>query len=326
MRKGRNTLSFIIIILAVFLVGPLIIPIPPLTDTQPAVELADADSLFVEVDGLTVHYKRMGQGQPVMLLLHGFGASTFSWREVMQPLSQYGTVIAFDRPAFGLTERPLPGQWAEENPYTLAAQVDLTFGLMNTLQIEEAILIGHSAGGTVAVAAALREPERVMGLIMVDAAIYNSGGAPAWARPLLKTPQLDRLGPLFVRSLAGEQGIRFLQSAWHNPGNIEAEIMAGYRKPLQVDHWDIALWEFTKASKTSDLSEQLSLIRQPALVISGDDDRIVPPEESIRLANELTNADLTMIPDCGHLPQEEKPQEFVAAVVDYLHKNQLFKE
>ena len=61
-------------------------------------------------------------------------------------------------------------------------------------------------------------------------------------------------------------------------------------------------------------------------MISGDDDRIVPPEESIRLANELTNADLTMIPDCGHLPQEEKPQEFVAAVVDYLRKNQLFKE
>ncbi len=56
-----------------------------------------------------MHYKKYGDGEKVFILLHGFGASLFSWREIVEPLSQYGTVIAYDRPAFGLTERPM--QW-----------------------------------------------------------------------------------------------------------------------------------------------------------------------------------------------------------------------
>ena len=68
-----------------------------------------------------------------MPLLHGFAASTFSWREVLPSLAQWGRTVAFDRPAFGLTERPLPetwqGNWTTQNPYTLDAQVDLTLGV-----------------------------------------------------------------------------------------------------------------------------------------------------------------------------------------------------
>ncbi len=323
MKPGRILLFFIITVVAVLLIGPLIIPIPPLEDTRPARELADPDSLFIEVNGIEIHFKQMGQGEPVFLLLHGFGASTFSWREVMAPLSQYGTVIAYDRPGFGLSERPLPGTWQGENPYTMDAQVDLVFSLMDKLEIKQAILVGHSAGGTVAAIAALREPQRVQGLIFVGAAIYISGGAPGWVRPLLNTPQFNRVGPWFVRSLGGEQGTAFLQSAWHDPGKISADVAAGYRKPLQVDNWDIALWEFTKASRRVDLSPQISGILQPVLVISGDDDRIVPVEESLRLAEDLPNARLVIIPACGHLPQEEKPEEFLTAVEEYLLANQL---
>jgi pimeloyl-ACP methyl ester carboxylesterase len=313
------------IILAVLLIGPLLIPIPPLEDTRLPRELADPDSLFIEVNGIEIHYKRMGQGEPFILLLHGFGASVYSWREVMAPLSQYGTVIAYDRPAFGLSARPLPGEWSGANPYSMDSQVDLVFSLMDALGIQQAILAGHSAGGVLAVAAALHDPQRVTGLILVDAAVYASGGPPGWIRPLLNAPQFDRLGPWFVRSLAGEQGTAFLQAAWHDPGKISADVMEGYRKPLQVENWDIALWEFTKANRGRDYSAQLVDVHQPALVITGDDDRIVPSEESNRLANDLPNADLVIISACGHLPQEEKPGEFMVAVVKYLQANQWIK-
>lgn len=325
MRPGRILLFFFLVILAVLLIGPLIIPIPPLGDTRPARELADPDSLFTNVHGIELHYKVVGQGEPVILLLHGFGASTFSWREVMEPLGRFGTVIAYDRPAFGLSERPLPGEWNGNNPYSMDSQVDLMFGLMDALGVSRAILVGHSAGGAVAAAAALRDPQRILGLILVDAAIYATGGPPGWLRPLLGTPQFDRLGPWFVRSLAGEQGNAFLQAAWHDPGRITPEIMAGYRRPLQVENWDVALWEFTKASRSADLSDQVTALRQPALVITGDDDRIVPAADSIRLAGELPNAELAVIPACGHLPQEEKPEEFTAAVVHYLRANQFIE-
>ena len=170
---------FMLVGLLVITIGPLVIPIPPLPDPPPLSALVDEDSRFIEVNGIDVHYKQYGSGEPVMILLHGFGASTFSWREVMKPLSEYGTVIAFDRPAFGLTERPMPGEWEGESPYTLNSQINLLIGLMDRLNVEKAVLIGNSAGGTVAAAAALAHPQRVAALVLVDAAVYAGGGAPA---------------------------------------------------------------------------------------------------------------------------------------------------
>ncbi len=313
--------AFVIILIALILVvvvGPLVVPVPPLPDGMDEESLAWPDSQFIELNGLKIHYQRYGEGQPVMILLHGFGASTFSWREVLKPLGAHGTAIAFDRPGFGLTERPLPEEWEGPNPYTLDFQVDLVIALMDAIQAPQAILIGNSAGGTVALYTALKYPERVQGLVLVDAAIYRGGGAPAWIRPLLNTPQMNRLGPLMVRSLAGEQGMQFLRSAWHDPSKITNEIIAGYRRPLQAKNWDRALWELTKVSGSSNLYQRLGEVMQPVLVISGDDDRIVPTEESIRLARELSNAHLFIIPKCGHVPQEECPEAFLHAVLTFV--------
>ncbi|MEW6180884.1 MAG: alpha/beta hydrolase [Chloroflexota bacterium] len=309
---------FMLVGLLVITIGPLVIPIPPLPDPLPLSAVVDEDSRFIEVNGIDVHYKQYGSGEPVMILLHGFGASTFSWREVMKPLSEYGTVIAFDQPAFGLTERPMPGEWEGESPYTLNSQINLLIGLMDRLNVEKAVLIGNSAGGTVAAAAALAHPQRVPALVLVDAAIYAGGGAPAWIRPLLKTPQFDRLGPWFARSIAGEQGDAFLRAAWHDPSKITDEIIAGYREPLRVANWDRALWELTKVSGESQLVERLDELNLPVLVITGDDDRIVPTAESLRLANDLPNARLAVLENCGHVPQEECPRPFLKAVVDFL--------
>lgn len=309
---------FMLVGLLVITIGPLVIPIPPLPDPLPLSAVVDEESRFIEVNGIDVHYKQYGSGEPVMILLHGFGASTFSWREVMKPLSEYGTVIAFDRPAFGLTERPMPGEWEGESPYTLNSQINLLIGLMDRLNVEKAVLIGNSAGGTVAAAAALAHPQRVPALVLVDAAIYAGGGAPAWIRPLLKTPQFDRLGPWFARSIAGEQGDAFLRAAWHDPSKITDEIIAGYREPLRVANWDRALWELTKVSGESQLVERLDELNLPVLVITGDDDRIVPTAESLRLANDLPNARLAVLENCGHVPQEECPRPFLKAVVDFL--------
>jgi pimeloyl-ACP methyl ester carboxylesterase len=316
----RYALIAVGVILAILLIGPFLVPIPALDDTVPPEELADPDSRFVEVNDLQVHYKTTGDGEPTMILLHGFGASVFSWREVMEPLGErlyeLGTVIAFDRPAFGLTERPLswePGA----NPYTPDAQVDLVVGLMDALGVDQAVLVGNSAGGTVAVNAALTHPERFQALVLVDAAIYVGGGAPSWIRPLLRTPQVNRLGPLVARQLA-VRGDAFLESAWHDPGKITPEMRAGYRKPLRAEHWDRALWELTKASEQSDLSARIDEIAMPSLVITGDDDRIVPTEQSVRLGREIPQAELVVIPDCGHLPHEECPEPFLDAVQAFL--------
>jgi pimeloyl-ACP methyl ester carboxylesterase len=317
-KLGRIVLIALAVLLALVLIGPLVVPLPALSDTVPPQQLADPDSQFIDIDGVTVHYKEAGQGDTALLLLHGFAASTYSWREVMAPLAEEYRVVAFDRPAFGLTERPMPGDFPDGvNPYSADAQTDLTVGLMDALGIERAVLVGNSAGGTIAAYTALRYPERVKGLVLVDAAIYSGGGSPGWARPLLTTPQARRIGPLFVRNIR-DWGYQFGQSAWHDPSRFTEEIWANYSKPLQTENWDRALWELTQASRPLGLDQRLEELDVPVLVITGDDDRIVPTEQSIRLSGEIPGAGLAVLPNCGHVPQEECPEAFLAAVEDFL--------
>jgi pimeloyl-ACP methyl ester carboxylesterase len=318
MKKNRFwkiTGTILGVILILVLVAPFLIPVPPLENTVPAETLADEDSRFVEVNGLNIHYKTYGQGEPVFILLHGFGASLFSWHAVTAPLAEFGTVIAYDRPAFGLTERPL--EWEGENPYSQDSQVELVIGLMDALDVEQATLIGNSAGGTIAMLTALKHPQRVQSLILVNPAVYAGGGAPAWIRPLLGTPQMRHIGPLVARQIQS-QGVEFIKTAWHDPSKITPEILEGYQKPLQAENWDKALWELTLASRESKLAERLTEFNMPVLVITGDDDRIVPTEQSVRLADEIPNAELVVIEQCGHLPHEEQPKEFMQAVTNFL--------
>lgn len=314
-RLTRIAGTIFMIILAIPLIGPFLIPVPPLENTVSAESLADADSQFIEVNGLNIHYKKYGSGEPVFILLHGFGASLFSWREVTEPLAELGTVIAYDRPAFGLTERPM--EWEGESPYSQEVQIQLVIGLMDALGVEKAILVGNSAGGTISMLAALQYPERVESLILVDPAVYAGGGAPSWSRPLLKTPQMNRVGPLIARQIQ-TRGPELVELAWHDPSKIAPDVMEGYQKPLQVENWDKALWYLTVSSRESGLAERLDELTLPILVITGDDDRIVPTEQSVRLAGELPNASLVVIPQSGHVPHEETPAEFMQAVIQFL--------
>ncbi len=314
-RAGRIVLWGFAFLLLALLVGPFLVPVPPLQGTLPPQALADADSQFIEINGLDVHVKIVGQGEPVFVLLHGFGASLYSWQPVMEPLSQHGMVIAFDRPAFGLTERPL--SWQGQNPYSPEAQVALLIGLLDHFAVQQAILVGNSAGGTVAMQAALAYPERVSALILVDPAVYTGGGAPSWIRPLLGSPQMRHLGPLLARQIQ-VRGPQLIELAWHDPSRLPPETIALYQKPLQVENWDKALWELTLASHASGLAERLAEFTLPVLVITGDDDRIVPTEDSIRLAGEMPNTSLVVIPQAGHVPHEERPDLFMQAVNEFL--------
>ena len=319
MKRGRRIpLILLATLLGLVLVGPFLVPVPPLADTRSPEELAWPQSRFIEINGLQVHYEIAGQGEPFYLLLHGFGSNTFTWREIVDELAKSGTVVSYDRPGFGLTERPL--EWKDTNPYSPEASLGLLLGLLDHFGVEKAILVGNSAGGTVAMQAALQYPERVQALVLVAPAVYSGGGAPAWIRPLLNTPQLRRLGPLFVRRVFGS-GQGLIDLAWHDPSRITPEIMAGYERPLQARDWDRALWELTLASRESNLEESLAQIKLPTLVISGDDDRIVPTQESIRLAADLPNAELDIIENCGHVPQEECPQEVIQVIQQFILNN-----
>jgi pimeloyl-ACP methyl ester carboxylesterase len=311
--RSKLLIGIVLVLFAAPLFGPFLVSVPPLENTFDPVTLADSDSRFVELGELSVHFKEAGQGTRAFILLHGFGASVFTWREVLGSFAELGRTVAYDRPAFGLTQRPL--QWSGANPYGDFSQAELAVALLDTLDIDSAVWVANSAGARVAVDVALQHPNRVTALVLVDPAI---SAGPRWLQPLLHTPQLNHLGPRLVRSIAdyGDAGIR---RAWHDPTRVTAEVFAGYRKPLQASNWDRALWEFARADRSSTIGKRLhELAAVPTLVITGDDDRIVPTDRTIELAKQIPGSSLVVLPNCGHLPQEECPVPFMAAVRDFL--------
>ena len=320
-RWKKILLTVLAVLLLLVLFGPFLVPVPDLPGLKTEKELAEPDSRFVTINGVDVHYKEMGQGETTFILLHGFGASLFSWREVMDDFAARGRVVAYDRPAFGLTSRPMPGEWKGESPYSMNANVELLSALMDALGVDRATLVGNSAGGTVSVAFALKYPDRVESLILVDPALGGGGGRfPQWALPLLATPQMRHVGPLLVRSIA-DSGNDTIRLAWHNPALVTEDIVAGYRKPLTAKNWDRALYEFTIASRAMAWKDRFAELTMPVIVITGDDDRIVPTEQSIQVSKEIPGAQLAVLKDCGHVPHEECPAAFLSAVGDFWETN-----
>ena len=114
------------------------------------------------------------------------------------------------------------------------------------------------------------------------------------------------------------RGPQMIELAWHDPSKLQPETIELYKKPLQVENWDKALWEMTLASRASGLAARLDEFTLPTLVITGDDDRIVPTADTIRLAGELPNAALVVITSAGHVPHEEQPAAFMEAVTNFL--------
>ncbi|MDX9863570.1 MAG: alpha/beta hydrolase [Anaerolineaceae bacterium] len=318
MKQGLKILGYVVSgLLAVLLIGPFFLPVSGARGTASAAELAAENGSFVEVGDLTVYTEQVGEGEPVIILLHGYGASVYSWRRVMPPLAEYGTVIAYDRPAFGFTERPLPAAWkGKANPYRGSSQPDLLVGLMDELGIEQAILVGHSAGGRAAVLTALSYPERVSALVLVDPALYGEM-SPGWLQVLSGIPQVDRLAPFLVRSIQ-ERGVEIIYRAWHNPALVTEDVIAAYKEPLQLASWDRALWEYSKVAGDAVVGNRLGELDLPVLVVTGEDDQVVPTEESVQAAEDIPGAQLAVFPDCGHVPNEECPEAFLDAVEPFL--------
>ena len=308
-------------ILGLLLVGPFLIPVNS-SGTFTNVEAANAQfsekSQFIEVVGHDVHYLTAGDpsSNRLILLLHGFGANVSTWDLVLDELGDAGFVVAYDRAAFGFTERP--ESWSGTNPYSAAGQLEVIQALIDEFgAAKEVVILGHSAGGNLAAAFAAQNPEAVDQLILLDPAIYSTGGGPSWLNWIYDIPQLNHVGPALVSSIA-TSGLDLLNESYYDKSLVTEELKAKYTAPLKITGWEKAFWNYNKAPRTTNVDKQLASISMPTLVITGDTDEVVATADSIRLAGELPNAQLVVIENCGHLPNEEKSQEFLTAVAGFL--------
>lgn len=246
------------VVFLIILVGPFLVPISSTKGLVSPDKLADSDSRFIELGDFNIHYKQYGEGEPTFILLHGTLADTYTWRKVVDSLAQYGTVIAYDRPPFGLTSRPMPDEWSSGSPYGYKAQVDLIIELMNEVNANQTILVGNSMGGAIAALTAQYYPERVKALILAAPA-QDSHGVPGYVSLLLSTPQMRRLTPLLLRNKTEEFAMNVYNKSWHDPSNITQEDIDEYRKMFQLENWVRSLFEFIIAARPL---EQLGVLRE----------------------------------------------------------------
>jgi pimeloyl-ACP methyl ester carboxylesterase len=309
----------LLVLAALVLGGPLLVSAPSTSSLSSPRELADPDSRFATFAGLEVHHKVAGDAQdPTVVLHHHFYGNVFTWRHVLAGLEDDHHVAAFDRPGFGLTERPPRERWGDDHPYTRRTSARITVDLLDHLGAADAVLVGSSAGGTTALETYALAPERVRAMVLVSPAITGDVGPPAALRPLLRSPQARRLGPRLVERFAGEVTLDRIARSWHDPARATDDDLDAYTRPLRVERWQHGFVDLFGAEPPPDLTGLLRRVDVPTLVVSGASDRVISATWNRRTAAAIPGARFEVLPDCGHTPQEECPEAFLEVLRGFL--------
>lgn len=311
--KARRILTGLSIFVLLFLLLPYFFPAQ--ADGVDPGTLADAQGRFLTVNEMRIYVREDGpEDGPALLLLHGLLGSTEVWRYNREALAAAGyRVIAFDRPPFGLSDK------RPELDYSPAAQADLTAALLDELGIEQAVLIGHSAGGNVASHFALRYPERLRGLVLVSAAV-GFGGPPPFLGALLSFDPLARWGRIGLRTFFTrermEESIAGLQD---DPSFLGSDDFEAYWRSFRAFGWDAGFIALTRDGGQSPLDiDDLHQVSMPVQLLHGTRDRVVPLENSEALAERFPNVTFTRLERLGHQPMEEAPAIFNAILLEWL--------
>lgn len=277
----------------------------PFTDLRADYGLP-ATATFTAAPGVTVHYTDEGPREAqAIILVHGFAASVHAWRPWIERLKGDYRLIAIDLPGHGLTETP-PGYQA-----TLEGNAALVGALAGQLGVERFVLAGNSMGGAVSLAHAMAHPERLDGLVLVDAAGWpgdgKRGGPPGFVG-LFNNGFGRFLIKLVDPHLFASGG---LKSAYVDETLVTDALLDRYVDfAMGEGHRDVLLTQRSQPSPPWTIASFRS-IDVPTLVMAGEKDVLIPPDDARAIANAIPGAYLVTYPDGGHLPMEQLPDETV---------------
>jgi pimeloyl-ACP methyl ester carboxylesterase len=276
-------------------------------------------SHFVEVDGVNVHVRFMGEGEPIFLL-HGSFSSLHTWDVWQQELSPYFLTISLDFPGHGLTGPD------ELKRYTIQDYSELVLSLAEKLNLSKFHLAGNSMGGAVALQVASMRPEQVLTLNLVDASgaprletrsldstQTSSRGGGAWIFKLIENPVISTI---FLKCTPKFLFAMNMKEVYGDESKIQTETTDRYFElMLREGNRRATLDRLSTPRRSSIDFERLTM---PALILWGAKDSWIPVSQGYALQKAIPGSNLIVFEDAGHVPMEEIPTESVAEYLSFL--------
>ncbi|AVM25214.1 alpha/beta fold hydrolase [Bacillus pumilus] len=248
--------------------------------------------------GLDIYYEHYpNKGKKTLILIHGLFSSTFSYRKLIPLLKQDFNLIAIDLPPFGQSEK------SNTFIYSYRNMGKIIIELAGYLQIQHAILVGHSMGGQIALYAASERPDLFEKAVL----LCSSGYLNKSKRSLVYSTYIPYFYLYLKRKLLKQGIMKNLTAVVHDHSIIDQEMVDGYLKPFSNDQIFRGIFRLIRHREGDLTSDILKKMETPVLLIWGEEDRIVPIHIGERLHKDLPNSTLHALKKTGHLIPEENP-------------------
>ncbi len=266
---------------------------------------------------LSTHYLVAGEGPP-LVLLHGVGDSADTWRHVIPALARTHRVYAPSFPGSGRSAKPS----IDYSPALLSVFLQR---FLDTLAIERPVIVGNSMGGLVAARFALSAPTGVTGLCLVDSA--GLGRQLTLAMRVMNLPGMGKLVTSWNKTPIGasQWALQMAGLLFKRPTRVPPEWLAGIQEMAQTDGYLEATVALIRSAsnlrgqlKRELVLDELPRLTVPIQIIWGEGDRVVRARQAQRAVERLRQGQVAIIPDCGHLPQVECPDQFVDILSQFL--------
>jgi pimeloyl-ACP methyl ester carboxylesterase len=274
--------------------------------TGPSDPLPDAERVMIEGRGQLRVIERNPQAAETVLLVHGYGASSASYRPVLAQLAERYHVLAIDLPGFGKSDR-------REGDYSPEALSDVLAQLLTQKGIQRAHVVGHSWGCSVVLAFARRHRDRLDKLVVISGWVYDEQ-----LLPLMRWAKVRGVGEplyaLFYRQQLGER----MYLNFYDPSLLSEEVVEEVERNMERPGALAAALAAARGMRFSEHQHEYKKIDAETLVLWGKEDRVARPVFGEQLARELPHARLVMIPRCGHIPMVECTGETAIALRSFL--------
>ena len=270
----------------------------------------------VRVDGVKVHYATAGEGPPV-LLIHGLATSMITWCRNIGALADAGfRAIAIDLPGYGESEL------ADHRGYSPESAADFLIAFADELGIDRFSVVGNSAGGLIAGVTALNFPDRVENVAMVGSA--GLGKRVSWPLRLITVPVVGEL--IYKPQMISKDAL--IKRIFHRPPEFLEEIIPEMVRVRCLPHGPQVMLQSVRSGVNllglrpeHQILNRLPEMDARLLAVWGEEDLVIPPIREEDILRVVPDSTVRVLPECGHWPQMEKPEEFNNILIDFLSRS-----